>query len=177
MNIESEETIHHSQRFVIVRQKVNSDQGLQTKELVVMGDGVAILPITHDRRVCLIREWRSSINGYITQIPGGYAGSGEESALIQTVKDEMREELGISNLRDDAIRKLITYIPNGGIRNKIHIFMVEGFEYVGNAQDLEPGENIEVIQLPIEVARNRFLVEGELTTSATIIALSMLSQL
>lgn len=57
-------------------------------------DAVAILAITEDARVILIRQYRYAIGDYIYELPAGLVDPGE--SIYEAAKRELKEETGLS---------------------------------------------------------------------------------
>lgn len=169
--IDHEKIILQSQRFSVVRQTIDFDGKKHEQEQVVMGSGIALLILDPNNNVFMVREWRSSVNGYITQIPGGYAGSEDEQKLHDVARQEALEELGIKDTK--GLVRIKSFMPTGGMRGKLHIFFMND-AHDSLPQALEPAEDVSIVKLPLKEAYNRFVLGNELTTSATIIGLSLI---
>ncbi|MBI2009843.1 MAG: NUDIX domain-containing protein [Candidatus Chisholmbacteria bacterium] len=169
-HIEDEQSVYKSGRFRVVRLRVDINGKKTEYDQVVMGEGIALVVLDRQENVFMVREWRSTVNDYIVQIPGGYAGDEDEEVLAEAARREAREELGLVEI--SSLKKLKSFMPVGGMRGKLHIFYIDNVDQ-DLSQDLESTEDVEVLKIPLDEAYRRFVLGDELTTSATIIGLAL----
>lgn len=105
-------------------------------------DSAAILALTPDQRILLVRQYRPPQNDYVLELPAGYVDP-DESALA-AVERELREETGYVCR---TVRFLGTYkIAPSRIRNSLYLF------FGSDARQVEPqavgDREIEVVRLP-----------------------------
>ena len=134
------------------------------REHVNAGEAVVILPITEENKVIMVQEPRTPIEKLILDLPAGMIEPGElaKDAAVR----ELEEETGY--LAKD-IRFLRAYYPSIGYPNeKIYIYLATDFEKT--QQRLDEGENINVIELPLEQVID-MLDKNELITATSTIAL------
>ena len=91
--IDEEVTLLTSRRFQVARV---SHQGRTGKPLIrdiIRHPGsVAIVPILEDGRLCLIRNWRASVDQTLVEIPAGTLEIGEDP--LACAQRELTEETG-----------------------------------------------------------------------------------
>jgi ADP-ribose pyrophosphatase len=75
-----------------VDQLKTPEGGLLRHETVRHGGGVAIVPITAEGEVLLVRQYRHAVGGWLTEIPAGTLEPGEEPAACAA--RELEEETG-----------------------------------------------------------------------------------
>lgn len=75
-----------------VDQLETPEGGPLRRETVRHGGGVAIVPITAEGEVLLVRQYRHAVGGWLTEIPAGTLEPGEEPAACAA--RELEEETG-----------------------------------------------------------------------------------
>jgi len=68
--------------------------GTATREVVEHPGAVAVVAVTRDSRVLLVRQWRHAVGGALWEVPAGTRGSGEDP--LGTARRELAEETGFS---------------------------------------------------------------------------------
>jgi 8-oxo-dGTP pyrophosphatase MutT (NUDIX family) len=112
--------------------------------VVESADWINVIPLTDDRQVVLVRQFRHGVRQITLEIPGGLAGPGEDPA--EAGLRELREETGYAARR---MRRLGWVWPNPAIQNNAcHFFLAEGAHRVGDPTP-DPGERIEVVTRPL----------------------------
>ncbi|MBI4685739.1 MAG: NUDIX hydrolase [Nitrospirae bacterium] len=108
-------------------------------------DGVvAIVPVTENGDVLLIRQFRPAVNKYVIEFPAGLNDKGE--ALEDAARRELREETGY-------LTKELTFLVQGplssGLSSEIlTVYLAKGLEMADFKQQDET-EDIEVLRIPI----------------------------
>ena len=134
------------------------------REHVKAGEAVVILPITTDNKVIMIQEPRTPIGQVILALPAGMIEPGEhpEDAAIR----ELEEETGYLASNIELLRE---YYPSVGYSNeKLKIYLATNFKKTH--QHLDQGENINVIEVPLEELIE-MLDKNEIITASTTIAI------
>lgn len=133
-------------------------------ELVRHPGGAAVLPVTDDGRVVLLRQFRPAAGGVIWEIPAGRLEPGEDPAAC--VARELREEAGYCAGRLEPLGEMLPAV--GFCTERIHLFLAR--ELTPVPQSLEPDEYLDVVPLP--AAEALALIErGELPDTKTQLAL------
>jgi 8-oxo-dGTP pyrophosphatase MutT (NUDIX family) len=108
-------------------------------------DWAAVVALTDDDRLLLVRQWRHAAQAWCLELPGGVMDPGETDP-IATCRRELREETGHA-ARD--WRGLYAAYPNPAIQtNRIHFVLAQGAHLAGPVAH-EDGETIEVVCLPV----------------------------
>ncbi len=134
-------------------------------EVVEHPGAVAMVALTADRHVLLVRQFRQAVAAELLEIPAGTLEPGETP--LACARRELAEEVGRAAGRWDP---LISFYPSPGVLSEeLHVFL---------AQDLRPEsaareeEDLRVESLPLEEAYRRIDV-GEIRDAKTIIGITM----
>jgi len=85
-----------------------------------MGDWVNIVPITPERQVVMVRQYRHGIQDVTLEVPAGMVDASDPEPLV-AARREMREETGYDS---DVIEPLGSTHPNPAIQgNRCHTFV------------------------------------------------------
>ncbi|MEX0617290.1 MAG: NUDIX hydrolase [Candidatus Woykebacteria bacterium] len=104
-----------------------------------------IVPITKDRRIVLVYQYKNGVKELVWEIPAGFIDEGETS--LEGAKRELLEETGFAS---KEFINLGSYSSSLGLaRNKNHVFLAKDAEKVGD-QMLDQNEEIEVKTFPLE---------------------------
>lgn len=117
----------------------------ETVERVNCDGVVAVVPITDNSEVILIRQFRPPVNKYVIEFPAGLNDRGEE--LKDAASRELLEETGYS--AGEMIFLARGPLSSGSSREVLTVFLARGLEYIGAGQR-EETEDIEVIKIPID---------------------------
>ena len=102
-------------------------------------DWVNVIPVTRDRKIVCIRQWRPGTRQVELEVPGGLVDAGESP--IEAAAREMREESGYTA---NALTHLGTMAPNPAIlTNQCHFFAAFN-ACLSHTQELDAGEAISV---------------------------------
>ena len=85
------EKIVYRDSYIVVKKKTTKDKTNYT--ILKFRPSVAIVAITNNDKVILIRQYREPLEKEIIEIPAGVKAKGDETAL-QTAKRELMEETG-----------------------------------------------------------------------------------
>lgn len=109
-------------------------------------DWVNIVPLTPDREVIMVRQYRFAAEEITLEIPGGLIDRADLSPA-EAARREMREETGYDS---DRIVELGCCRPNPAILNNLcHIYLAENVE-LKYGQKLDIGEDILVESIPLD---------------------------
>ena len=127
-------------------------------------DWVNIIPLTRNKEVILIRQYRHGIREITLEIPGGIIENGDSPE--DSARRELLEETGY---RDSEMIPLGSVHTNPAfLNNRCYTFLALGVTRVG-PQDQDENEDIEVVVSPLgkipELIRN-----GEITHSLILAA-------
>lgn len=134
------------------------------REVVHHPGAVAILAITPDNKIILVKQFRKAVNKVITEVPAGKLEKGENP--IVCAARELKEETGYSAGSIKEITKI--YTSPGFADEIIHIFKAEGL-IKGNAAPDED-EFVEIVELPISEI-DKLINSDEIIDAKTLVAL------
>jgi len=143
------------------------DKKYSKREIVEHSGAVAILPITNDGYVVLVKQFRKAIDKEILEIPAGKIEIGEEpkACAIRELKEETSNKLDY----------MYEFYTSPGFSNEKMYFFI--------ARDLEEGlanpdqdEYIEVVKFKLEDLV-RMVTEGEIIDSKTIVGILTANQI
>jgi len=149
--------------FEIVEEKVATFRGQEVRmEYARMPAGVCILPLLDGgRSVVCLRQYRHAIRSWQWELPAGGLDAGVEP--LEMAKRELAEETGY---RASTWTPLGDVYPSFGSTDQlIHLFAAEHLT-LGD-QQLEPGEELEVVVMPMERFRE-LVVGGEMKHAAAL---------
>ncbi len=140
------------------------DKKYSKREIVEHPGAVGIVPITSNKEIVLVKQFRKPVEGVLLEIPAGKIESEEEPAICAV--RELEEETGF---KTDNIQQLLKFYTTPGFSNEII--------YIYIAEDLKEGtinpdedENIETIKIPIEEALEK-IKSGEIEDAKTIVGI------
>ena len=143
-----------------------SDGGTRTRAVVRHPGAVAIIPLVDSDHVCLIRNYRISVEETLVELPAGTLEPPDSPE--STAHRELIEETGY---RAQQLRELHSfYLSPGILDERMHLFLAEQLDFVGAQR--EPGEEIE--NLIVSWAEAIKLVhDGVIQDAKTIVGLLM----
>jgi len=158
----------------IVRFRVDTielpDGRTTIREIVNTPGAVTIIPLTDDRQVRMVRQYRSAIGKYLLELPAGTLQPGETPE--EAAPRELAEETGD---RATHWRYLTSFYTMPGVCSEIiHLFLATGLTVGETNRDVD--ETIEVITLPLEQALD-MVKSGLICDAKTIVGLFMAQML
>jgi 8-oxo-dGTP pyrophosphatase MutT (NUDIX family) len=157
--------------FQLDRASFRPPDGSPARDFHVLAapDWINVIPLTDDRRVVLIRQYRFGVEDFTLEIPGGMCDDGEAPA--DAARREMLEESG-HDARE--IVPLGWVHPNPAIQNnRCHSFLARGaFPAAGLRPD--PDEAFEIVEAPL-VEIPRLIAAGRITHALVVTAFQLLS--
>jgi ADP-ribose pyrophosphatase len=131
----------------VVRLEIETWPGFGPYEMVKHLGAAAVLPITPDGDVLLVRQFRPAIRRSLTEIPAGILDRDDEDALSCAAR-ELFEETGY---RHETIEFLGGFYPSAGFTDEyIHIFWARTRPEQEAAPAGDPDEDLELVPVPLE---------------------------
>jgi len=115
------------------------------REVVEHPGATAVVPLTGDGHVLMVRQYRKAVEAFLLEIPAGTRERGESPE--QCAQRELAEETG---MRAGRLRPLATYFPSPGVLTEaITVFLAEDLR--PHALPGDPGEEgLEVERVPLD---------------------------
>lgn len=172
MNLK-EKQLTHELVFKNMFMKIYLDEillpnNLTSKRIYLKHDGAAaVLPITKDGDVLLIRQFRYPIMQEVIEIPAGKKDAIDESGLL-CAKRELEEETGyVSN---DFVKFNDLHSCVGYSSELIELFIAKNCEKIENPKKGDDDEFIELLIVSKEEVVE-LLRQGKVTDAKTLVAL------
>ncbi len=106
---------------------------------------VAVVPVTDEGEVVLIRQYRPPVDGYVIEFPAGLNDKGER--IEEAASRELIEETGYEAKEMIFLAK--GPLSSGSSREILTVFLARGLHFRGVGQRDET-EDIEVLKVPEE---------------------------
>ncbi|MBN2073708.1 MAG: NUDIX hydrolase [Actinobacteria bacterium] len=136
------------------------------REKVTHPGAVAIVPVSNDGKVILVRQYRYPVEEITIEIPAGKIDRNEDPE--DCAKRELAEEIGAVNVK---LTHLSSFYTTPGFCNEIlHLFIATDFKKTGN--NPEEDEFLEVIETSLGEALS-LIENGEIKDAKTIIGILM----
>ena len=124
----------------------------------------AVVPVTEDGKILLVRQYRNAVDRYSLEIPAGKKDFIEESGL-SCAERELQEETGYKAGKMTLLIKLVTAIAY--CNETIDIYVAEDLQPVG--QHLDEDEFIDVQAFDTETLQ-QMIYGGQLQDAKTVAA-------
>ena len=124
----------------------------------------AVVPLTAEGEVILIRQYRHAVGGYIFEVPAGKLDAGEPPE--RCAARELTEEAGVVAGRLTRLASIVT--TPGFTDEVIHLFLAEELAPAKTAH--ESDEVITLLRRPLEECL-AMIARGEITDGKSICAL------
>ncbi len=159
---------HRILRFEADRYRVAPSGNEADFVRMVSDDWVNIVPLTAERHVVMVRQYRHGIRRVTLEIPGGMVDADESPAAAGL--REMRQETGYAAEQATSLGEIW---PNPAILSNVcHFFLAEGVQYSGEPTP-DSYEHIEVVLVPLSDIP-RLIREGEIRHALVIAAFAMM---
>jgi len=144
--------------------------GRMEREVVEHDDAVAIVPVTDNGDVLLLRQYRQPLGGYILEVPAGTLDvDGEEPEACG--RRELREEI---QHEASSWTWLTTFHNSAGwSTERTHVYLATGLRVSQMPDGFEPEAeeaDMEVVALPFAAARE-MVGDGTLTDAKSVIGI------
>lgn len=129
------------------------------------GGFAAVVPVTDDGGVVLVRQFRQPVGGFVLELPGGGVDPGEDPAAA--AERELFEETGYR--AEELIHLASVHTSIGRSTEVCHLFRCRAVREESGPHP-EPGEFVEPVELPLERALE-LAASGEITAATTVLGL------
>ena len=149
--------------FNVDRLRVELPDGrVAIRDVVRHPGAVAIVALTEDGRICLVRQYRTALGRVTVEIPAGKLAPGEDP--LECAGRELLEETGMSA---EKIAFLTTIATSDGFCDElIHIYMATGLEFSRSDPDADEFINVDLV--PLEELVDAVL-DGRIEDAKTVV--------
>jgi ADP-ribose pyrophosphatase len=131
----------------------DADNEERRREVVVHPGGVAIVALTADRRVLLVRQYRHAVERMLLEIPAGTldrAADGTREDPGGAARRELAEETGYEAANWTLVARFFT--APGFATEEMHLYLATGLELAGDGPGPDADEHLELTSLPLDEA-------------------------
>lgn len=137
------------------------------RELVFHNGAVAIIGITNEEKILLVRQFRKALEKSILEIPAGKIEK-DETDPLETAKRELEEETGY---QAKEMKKVTQFVASPGFCNEeLTIYEATGLVKVDNPLPQDEDEFLEVVALTLDEAKEK-IASGEICDAKTTYAM------
>lgn len=142
--VECEDVAWQGKIFNVDRLRVTLPDGRAAIRDVVRHPGaVAVVALTDDGHICLVRQYRTAVDRVTVEIPAGKLNPGEDP--LACASRELLEETGMVA---DKMAFLTTIISSVGFSDElIHIYMATGLHFEKSDPDADEFINVDLVDL------------------------------
>ena len=130
--------------FNVDRLRVQLPDGRNAIRDVVRHPGaVAVVALTDESRICLVRQYRTALGRVTVEIPAGKLAPGEDP--LECARRELLEETG---MEAEKIAYLTTIASSSGFCDElIHIYMATGLSFSKSSPDADEFINVDLVEV------------------------------
>lgn len=140
------------------------DKKYSKREIIEHPGGVAMIALTSNDSLILVKQYRKAVEDFLIEIPAGKLELNEEPR--ETAIRELKEETGMESNKLTYLSEF--YTSPGYCNEKIHLYLAEDLKKVD--YEPEPGEFLEVLEFEIDELI-KMVKMGEIIDSKTIIGI------
>ncbi len=130
---------------------------------------VAVVPVTEEGCVVLVRQWRQPVGSFTLELPGGGLEKGESPR--EAARKELLEETGYG--AEDLSHLASVHTSPGRATEVCHLFRCKAVRALPGPRP-EPTEFVSAVELPLAEAVGK-VFGGEITAATTVLGLLMVS--
>lgn len=149
------------------RDTVTARKGQAYREVVEHNGAVAIVPITKDNKIVLVKQYRYPMGQTVLEIPAGKIDQGENDTL-ETAKRELKEETGYTAEQFHYLGKIN---PSVAYTEEV-IYLYAARELTAGETAFDEDEAIDILEYDFNRAY-AMAAKGDLIDAKTIAAIFM----
>lgn len=124
--------------------------------------GAAVVPVTNDGKILMVRQWRNALDRDTLEIPAGALNDAKENGK-DCVSRELEEETGY---RSENVEWLVTIHSWPSFTNEqVEIFVAK--DLIPSKQKFDEEESIELEEYTVEELKEK-IFKGEIQDSKTV---------
>ena len=159
----AEEVVFEGRIFNVNRIEVKLPDGRPALRDVVRHPGaVAIVALTDDGRICLVRQWRAALDRVTVEIPAGKLTPGEDP--LECAERELQEETGFVAERMAYLTTMATTV--GFTDELIYLYMATGLSLAESSPDADEFINVDLVELSELVDA---VLDGKIEDTKTVV--------
>jgi ADP-ribose diphosphatase len=155
---------------------IGHDGGRHLREVVAHRGGVAIVPLTSDHKVVLIRQYRHAVGEVLLEIPAGTLDrldNGDIEDPDVASRRELGEEIGQAAGR--WLKFGVFYTTPGFTTEAMHLYLARDLTPIEGYEGPEPDENLVIEEVPVDAAL-RLAESGQIRDGKTLAGLFWLGR-
>lgn len=163
--VHTSKTIHRTRSFSFVVEEVTLPNGVRTEMAMVRHPGsTAVVPISNEGRIVMLRQYRYVVGRYLLEIPAGTMEPGETP--LHCAQRELEEETGL--LAGQWVDLGRIHMLPAYTDERIHVYLAHDFSK--SRPNLDENEIIDVVEYPY--AELMAMIDtGHITDALTILSL------
>lgn len=135
-----------------------------TREIIEHPGAVAIVPITKDNKIIMVKQFRKPVESILLEIPAGKIDKNEEP--LACAKRELKEETGYESRN---MKFLFSFYTSAGFSNEIiHLYVAK--DLISGEACPDEDEYIEIEYIKINELV-KMIYDGKIKDSKTIMAI------
>ncbi|MBB6455317.1 ADP-ribose pyrophosphatase [Salirhabdus euzebyi] len=161
------QTIFKGKVITLVHEDVELPNGKQSKREVVKHPGaVAVIPITKEKKIMLVEQYRKPLERSIVEIPAGKLEPGEAPEV--TALRELEEETGYTT---EKLSYVTAFYTSPGFADEIiHIYLAEDLKKVESPLTPDEDEFVDIMECSLEEAE-KMVAEKKIYDAKTAYAI------
>ncbi|WP_054760152.1 NUDIX hydrolase [Secundilactobacillus collinoides] len=173
MNMEervlSTEKIYDGVIINVEKEKVALPDGHESyREIVRHSGAVAVLAITNDNKVILVKQWRSPIAKTTLEIPAGKLDDRDEGNALHAVNRELNEEI---RLKATQLKKVTGFYSSVGFSDEyMTLYVAKNLKPVSDELPRDPGEDLKVKAYSLDELK-ALMATGQIEDAKTVMAI------
>ena len=161
--------IYQGPIFKVVQDQVElpEGKGRAQRDLIFHNGAVAVIAITPEKKMILVKQYRKAIEATSYEIPAGKLEAGEHADPKVAALRELEEETGYTG-QLELVYDFYTSI--GFCNEKIKLYKASNLTKVENPRPQDEDETLELFEVSLEEA-HQLLQSGDICDAKTIMAL------
>jgi len=158
IEVVKDELLCKGRRIELYNRILNIDGKQINTDLVKFGESVVIVPLIADDEIIFLRQYRSSIDRWIFELPAGRVDEGEDKEAA--AKRELIEETGYEASKFEYVGSF--YVSPGYSDEYMHLYIASGLKYVGEKPEEDEVIRTETVKLSeLEDMLYKDIVDGK----------------
>ncbi|CAN2923561.1 NUDIX domain-containing protein [Streptococcus dysgalactiae] len=157
----------HIFKVVVDDVELPNNLGQSKRELIFHRGAVAVLAVTPDKKIVIVKQYRKAIEAVSYEIPAGKLEVGESGSELEAAARELEEETTYTG-HLSLLYEFYTAI--GFCNEKIKLYLATDLKKVPHPKPQDEDEVIEVLELTYEDCME-LVSKGKLADAKTLIAL------